>query len=159
MGIDVTELRYNDDIFHDVYLSYVECKNESVCENKITKYELDELNNILVNPVELLSIESFPDPPHVGRVLKIGPDGNIYVTVCDFHRTDASTKFETHVQNTVEELAVDGRVGILVITHDGFSINNNDYGIFGDEYPLNLYFAYDIRNSFGIDFDPLTGYL
>jgi hypothetical protein len=34
-----------------------------------------------------------------------------------------------------------------------------DYGILGYEYPLNLYFAYGIRNSFGINFDPLTGNL
>ena len=31
--------------------------------------------------------------------------------------------------------------------------------ILGKQYPLNLYFAYGVRNSFGIDFDPLTGYL
>ena len=42
------------------------------------------------------------------------------------------------------------------ISPDGDPIDN---GILGQEYPLNLYFAYGIRNSFGIDFDPLTGYL
>src|SRR5215216_5821070 len=26
----------------------------------------------------------------------------------------------------------------------------------GDEYPLNLYYAYGVRNSFGINFDPDT---
>jgi glucose/arabinose dehydrogenase len=31
--------------------------------------------------------------------------------------------------------------------------------ILGDEYPLNLYYAYGIRNSFGMDFDPVTGKL
>jgi aldose sugar dehydrogenase len=30
-------------------------------------------------------------------------------------------------------------------------------GVLGNEYPLNLYYAYGIRNSFGIDFDPVTG--
>ena len=159
LSIDVTESRYNDDIFHDVYLSYVECRNESICENKITRYELDKINNILVNPVELLSIESFPDPSHVGGVLKIGPDSNIYITVGDFHRTDASNKFETHAQNINDGTTVDGRGGILAITSDGFPIYEDGYGVFGNEYPLNLYFAYGIRNSFGIDFDPLTGYL
>lgn len=32
-------------------------------------------------------------------------------------------------------------------------------GILGDSYPLNMYSAYGISNSFGIDFDPLTGKL
>jgi glucose/arabinose dehydrogenase len=37
-------------------------------------------------------------------------------------------------------------------------ISNYD-NILGYDYPLNLYYAYGIRNSFGIDFDPITGYL
>jgi aldose sugar dehydrogenase len=32
-------------------------------------------------------------------------------------------------------------------------------GIIGDETPLNLYYAYGVRNSFGINFDPITGNL
>jgi glucose/arabinose dehydrogenase len=32
-------------------------------------------------------------------------------------------------------------------------------GILGNETPLNKYYAYGIRNSFGIAFDPLTGKL
>ena len=40
---------------------------------------------------------------------------------------------------------------------DGKPVNNQ--GILGDISPLNLYYAYGIRNSFGIDFDPVTGNL
>ncbi len=29
----------------------------------------------------------------------------------------------------------------------------------GDREPLNLYYSYRLRNSFGIDFDPITGKL
>ena len=32
-------------------------------------------------------------------------------------------------------------------------------GILGEEHPLNMYYAYGIRNSFGLDFDPVTGNL
>ena len=38
-------------------------------------------------------------------------------------------------------------------------LNPNGTGILGDKYPLNIYYAYGIRNSFGIDFDPVTGKL
>jgi glucose/arabinose dehydrogenase len=30
---------------------------------------------------------------------------------------------------------------------------------YSDNRPLNMYYAYGIRNSFGLDFDPLTGNL
>jgi glucose/arabinose dehydrogenase len=45
---------------------------------------------------------------------------------------------------------------ILRITLDGEPVPS---GTIGDIYPLNLYYAYGIRNSLGIDFDPLTGNL
>jgi hypothetical protein len=32
-------------------------------------------------------------------------------------------------------------------------------GIIGQTSPANKYFAYGIRNSFGLDFDPVTGKL
>jgi glucose/arabinose dehydrogenase len=32
-------------------------------------------------------------------------------------------------------------------------------GILGDEHPLDMYYAYGIRNGFGLDFDPVTGNL
>ena len=45
---------------------------------------------------------------------------------------------------------------ILGITENGQIVGN---GLIGKTYPLNLYYAYGIRNGFGIDFDPLTGKL
>ena len=51
----------------------------------------------------------------------------------------------------------DGRSGILRVTQNGTGVGNE--GILGDTEPLRKYFAYGIRNSFGIDFDPVTGYL
>ena len=51
----------------------------------------------------------------------------------------------------------DGRGGILRITFDGDVVGGK--GILGDKDPLNKYYAYGIRNSFGIGFDPVTGNL
>ena len=38
-------------------------------------------------------------------------------------------------------------------------VNQYNGGLLGKYYPLNLYFAYGIRESFGMDFDPVTGKL
>ena len=51
---------------------------------------------------------------------------------------------------------VDGTSGILRVTQEGQPVGE---GILGDTIPLRLYFAYGIRNSFPIDFDPITGTL
>ena len=148
----------NKDISHNVFLYYVTCKGKSTdCKNQIYKYDLDNKNNVLVNPKLLLSIPSFPDPAHIGGIIDIGPDNNLYVTVGNFENTVPDEPYKTKTQNFEDGKPVDGRAGILRITQDGKPVGTE--GILGNEYPLNLYYAYGVKNSFGIDFDPVTGKL
>jgi aldose sugar dehydrogenase len=155
LGIDIDKKQYPGFEVIYVYLSYVECESKESCESKVVRYELDNENNKLIYPKEIFSIKSFPDDSHVGGVVKVGPDHNVYVTVGDFTCTDCPP-FETLAENFENSIPPDGRAGILRMSPDGEPVDN---GIIGKEHPLNLYFAYGIRNSFGIDFDPLTGYL
>src|ERR687897_3058598 len=155
LGIDIDKKQYPGFEVIYVYLSYVECESKESCENKVVRYELDNENNKLIYPKEIFSIKSFPDDSHVGGVVKVGPDHNVYVTVGDFTCTDCPP-FETLAENFENSIPPDGRAGIMRISPDGDPVDN---GTIGKEHPLNLYFAYGIRNSFGIDFDPLTGNL
>ena len=147
----------NKELTHNVFLYYIECKKKNIdCENRVYRYELDNQNNELVNPKLLLSIPSFPDPSHIGGIIDIGPDENLYVTVGNFQNTIPSMVYKTPTQNYEDGEDGDGRAGILRITQDGKLVGQ---GIIGNEYPLNLYYAYGVKNSFGIDFDPVTGKL
>ncbi len=89
-------------------------------------------------------------PDHNGGKVAIGPDGNVYAVIGEVggHQTKA--------QNVKNGPPPDGTGGIMRVTPDGQSVPNSP---FGDEPPLSNYFAYGIRNSFGITFDPLTGKL
>src|SRR5829696_4276612 len=154
----------NKDIPYNVFLYYVTCKGKNTdCENQIFRYDLDNKNNVLVNPKLLVSIPSFPDPAHIGGIIDIGPDNNLYFTVGNFVNTIPDEPYKTKTQNFEDDEAVDGRSGILRITQDGKPVVDTAAlkggGIIGDEYPLNLYYAYGVKNSFGIDFDPVTGKL
>jgi aldose sugar dehydrogenase len=144
----------NNNISHNVFLYYVMCEGKNTgCENRIYRYDLDNKNNVLINPKLLLSIPSFPDPAHIGGIIDIGPDNNLYVTVGNFQHTIPSEVYRTKTQNFEDGKPVDGRAGVLRITQDGKPV---DKGIIGNDYPLNLYYAYGVKNSFGIDFDPVT---
>ena len=144
----------NNNISHNVFLYYVVCEGKNTgCENRIYRYDLDNKNNVLINPKLLLSIPSFPDPAHIGGIIDIGPDNNLYVTVGNFQHTIPSEVYRTKTQNYEDGKPVDGRAGVLRITQDGKPVGT---GIIGNEYPLNLYYAYGVKNSFGIDFDPVT---
>ena len=92
----------------------------------------------------------------MGGVIAVGPDNNLYVSVGDLDGTFRGKRYQTMAQNYQNSTIVDGRSGILRITQDGKPVGN---GILGNRPPLSLYYAYGIRNSFGFDWDPLTGKL
>jgi glucose/arabinose dehydrogenase len=119
--------------------------------NRLYRYELK--NNHLGDPKLLLNISAVSsklDGGHNGGKLLLGPDQNLYLIVGDLreHRTKA--------QNNQTGPAPDGTSVIYRITQDGDPAPGNP---FGNNALINKFFAYGIRNSFGMDFDPLTGKL
>lgn len=122
--------------------------------NRLFRYDL--VDNKLINPKLLLSLPALPGPRHAGGVVAIGPDKNIYLTIGDLDGTFRYRQYETKTQNFQNGVNPDGRSGILAVTQEGKPTGKHTLG---NSFPLNLYYAYGIRNSFGIDWDPVTGYL
>ena len=121
--------------------------------NRLYRYEL--LDGKLVNQKLLLDLPVNPGPRHAGGEVAIGPDKNIYVAIGDLDGT-FKKQFGTMSQNYLNGTLADGRSGILRVTPDGKPVGE---GIIGNKFPLNMYFAYGIRNSFGLDWDPISGKL
>jgi glucose/arabinose dehydrogenase len=121
--------------------------------NRLYRYEL--VDDKLVNPILLLDLPAVPGPRHNGGAIEIGPDQNIYVPVGDIDGSFIAGFAATKTQNFDDGVTADGRSGILRITQDGEPVGE---GILGHSMPLRLYYAYGIRNSFGLDFDPITGF-
>src|SRR5919112_6538895 len=145
-----------------VFLYFTEAKitdSEDVTQgkdplgNRLYRYELD--NNKLINPVLLLDVPATPGPRHNGGAIMIGPDNYLYIPIGDVDGSGNGK--ENKAQNYVNGIEPDGRGGILRITQDGGVVGG--VGIIGNEDPLNKYYAYGIKNSFGIGFDPVTGKL
>lgn len=147
-----------------VFLYFTESVNDGddLSESKIPLgnrlYRYDLVNDKLVNPKLLLDLPSTPGSAHNGGKIVLDGKGNIYLTIGDLNRSNAknSNSTITTVQNNQDGLYPDGRAGILRITEEGKPVGS---GIIGNRDPLDKYFAYGIRNSFGMAFDPLTGIL
>ncbi len=122
--------------------------------NRLYRYEF--VDNKLVNPKLLMNLPAYPGPRHNGGAIEIGPDQNIYIPVGDVDGSFQANFEATQTQNFAGGKVADGRSGILRLTQDGKIV---DDGILSDSMPLRLYYAYGIRNSFGLDFDPVTGKL
>lgn len=121
--------------------------------NRVYRYELS--GDALINPLLLMDLPANPGPRHNGGDIIIGPDNNLYVTIGDVDGSFKGPTTETKTQNYQDGVDPDGRGGILRISQDGQPTD----GILGDSIPLRIYYAYGIRNSFGIDFDPVSGNL
>jgi aldose sugar dehydrogenase len=121
--------------------------------NRVYRYELS--GDVLTNPLLLMDLPANPGPRHNGGDIMIGPDNNLYVSVGDVDGSFKGESTETKAQNYEDGVDPDGRGGILRITQDGQPTD----GILGDSIPLRIYYAYGIRNSFGMDFDPISGNL
>ncbi|MDP8941505.1 MAG: PQQ-dependent sugar dehydrogenase, partial [Thermoproteota archaeon] len=160
LGIAVAK---NDDNTTNVFLYYTEskerdgndeCPTSTDCKkgndplgNRLYRYEL--IDDKLKNPKLLLDLPTKPGPAHNGGIITLGPDNNVYLVIGEL------TSMGTQASNVQKGLAPDGRGGILRVTQDGRVVE----GILSNKTLLNLYYAYGIRNSFGMDFDPLTGNL
>jgi glucose/arabinose dehydrogenase len=165
---------------NDECSSTVSCSKENEpLGNRLYRYEL--VDNELVNPKLLLDLPTSSGASHNGGSLLIGPDKNIYLPMGE------GGYMEGQISNNDDGSPPDGRGGILRVSQQTVAIetrqavtietqaggdgeddedngNENDKdngidGILGDEDPLNKYYAYGIRNSFGIDFDPVSGKL
>ena len=146
-----------------VFLSYTESGNNedgSDVSNNIEPlgnrlYRYQYVDGQLIDPVLLLDLTAIPNnvnrTDHNGGKVAIGPDNNVYMIIGEVggHRTQA--------QNIENGPAPNGLGGVLRITQDGGLVD--DEPIFGTDLPLGVYYAMGIRNSFGIDFDPMTGNL
>jgi aldose sugar dehydrogenase len=143
--------------------------NDEAIRNRLYRYELSQDKQELVNPRLLLDLPATPGPTHNGGKIVIGSDDNVYLSIGDVGEHDVSDP--STIVNVEGGPEPDGRAGILRVTQDGEVVQMTDgqgieqkaeddnSSILGDEYPLNLYYAYGIRNSFGMDFDPVTGKL
>ena len=132
----------------NVFLYYTEAQGGEPVASRLYRYEL--ANDKLVNPVLLLDLPAVPGPRHNSGNILIGPDNNLYVSVGDLdgHITLA--------QNVNGASGVDGSSSILKITQDGQPVGQ---GILGESGISKKYYAYGLRNSFGMDFDPVSGKL
>jgi glucose/arabinose dehydrogenase len=134
-----------------VYLYYTESKGGDL-RNRVYRYEWNGQNQNLVNPTLILDLPALPGPNHDGGKLVIGPDHYLYAVIGDLNHRGK-------LQNTNDGPDPDDTSVILRVNpNDGSAVKDNPF-IKDANIAMHKYYAYGIRNSFGITFDPITGNL
>jgi aldose sugar dehydrogenase len=119
--------------------------------NRVYKYQWN--GQSLINPDLILDLPAEPGPNHDGGKIIIGPDGYLYAIIGDLNH-------DGQLQNFPDGPPPDDTGSIFrVNAEDGSAAPDNPFLNNGVDDVLSKYYAYGIRNSFGMDFDPLTGNL
>jgi aldose sugar dehydrogenase len=116
--------------------------------NRVYRYVWN--GNVLVSPTLILDLPVTPGPNHNGGTMTFGPDGKLYVVIGELNRNG-------QLQNNFSGSAPDNTGVIFRVNDDGSAPSDNPF--FSQGGNLAEYYAYGIRNSFGLAFDPLTGEL
>jgi aldose sugar dehydrogenase len=124
--------------------------------NLVYKYIYDENKKTLENRTLVLDLPGEPGPFHNGGKIAIGPhDGYLYVVIGDVSSGGGI------LDNQIPGRPPNDKSVILRVDRDsGSPVQDNPfYNYTGEMEKLRRYYAYGIRNSFGMAFEPVTGKL
>jgi glucose/arabinose dehydrogenase len=147
LGVAIANTTTTSSTTKTVFLYYTELVGDQV-KNRLYKYEWSSTGNLTGGQL-ILDLPGEPGPNHDGGKIAIGPDRMLYAVIGDLNR-------DGMLQNVIEGPLPDDTSVILRVDYDG---NGQGIALSGGGADLSKYYAYGIRNSFGFDFDPLTGIL
>ena len=139
---------WNNGGSEEVFLYFTENTTDDGIRNRVYKYNYDASQKALVNGTLVLDLQGEPGPFHNGGKITIGPDGYLYAVIGDISES------WSHLDNQVNGTMQGERSAIVRVDREtGEAPSDNPfYGIPGFE----KIYAYGIRNSFGLAFDPVT---
>jgi aldose sugar dehydrogenase len=131
-----------------VFLYFTE--NGQTLRNRVYRYNWN--GESLVNATLILDLPAIPGPNHNAGKLVIGPDHYLYVIIGDLNH-------DGKLQNFLDGPEPDDTGVIFKVNpNDGSAAPNNPFANSGNSV-LSRYYAYGIRNSFGLTIDPVTNML
>jgi glucose/arabinose dehydrogenase len=172
----------NSEVPRRVFLFYTESATQGgvPLANRVYRYTWNSTSGLLESPQIILDLPLTPGPNHNGGALVMGPpnqapgvgDGALlYAVIGDVNRNG-------QLQNIATGAAPDNSSVILRVRQDGTAAPGNPFtpycsgatsqtcsndGNCGSNGPCLLsvakYFAYGVRNSFGLALDPVNGRL
>ena len=148
---------------HFVYLYYsaTSAAGDSTTEsdwtgNRLSRFTYNTVSRLLESETPLLTFARDPaqanGPNHNGGPILFGPDGLLYGVTGELNRNRAEEN------NTAAATTSSGVGGIYRLTDTGAPAPGNPFAANANS-DFHKWYAYGVRNSFGLKFDPVTNVL
>lgn len=134
-----------------VFLYFTESNGQDQIRNRVYRYEWNPENQTLANATMVLDLPAEPGPDQNGGKLEVDRNGNLYAVIGELNR-------DGKLQNIRQGSAADDTSVIIRIRQDGSAVADNPFFNSADQ-KMQKYYAYGIRNSFGLAVDPISGFL
>ena len=134
-----------------VFLYFTESLGGEQTRNRVYRYEWNRENQVMVNGTMILDLPAEPESVHNGGKLETDRNGNLYAVIGDLSR-------DGQLQNVRQGPAADDTSVIIRIIQNGSGVTDNPFSKSNNE-KMQKYYAYGIRNSFGLAIDPISGLL
>jgi len=135
-----------------VYLYYTASATDGgdPISNSVKRFRYDPAGKTLSFVKKVIDLPATPGPSHDGGKISFGPDGKLYIVAGELNRNEQTSNYEDSPDLN--------RIGsILRINSSGSSVPTNPfYNAAKKKRVANDIYAYGIRNSFGMAFDPLS---
>lgn len=134
-----------------LYLSEA-ARDDQPVRNRVYRYQWNGNEHTLTNPTLILDLPATPGPNHPGGKIALGLDNYLYTAIGDLNN-------EGQLQNIEDGPEPDDSSVILKVSAlDGSPAVDNPF-LNSPDFKMNKYYAYGIRNTFGLAIDPVTGAL
>jgi glucose/arabinose dehydrogenase len=147
------------DHFVYLYYSHANTQGGAWTGNRVERFVYDEVAGTLTLDSLIINFAQDPNQAnganHDGGIIMIGPDDKLYIITGDLNRgrfTNPRIEQNTGTTNAA------GVGGIHRLNLDGTIPADNPFAAHPNN-SIKTYWAYGIRNSFGMTYDPLTGYV
>jgi glucose/arabinose dehydrogenase len=134
-----------------VFLYFTQSLGGDQTRNRVYRYEWNQENQVLVNGTMILDLPAEPESVHNGGKLEADRNGNLYAVIGDLSR-------DGQLQNVRQGPTADDASVIIRIIQNGSGAADNPFSKSSNER-MQKYYAYGIRNSFGLAIDPISGLL
>ncbi|MDN5846123.1 MAG: PQQ-dependent sugar dehydrogenase [Candidatus Nitrosocosmicus sp.] len=131
--------------------------------NKVYEYTWDGIGPFS-NPRLIMDMPAEPGPYHNGGKIRMDKSGNLYAVIGDL--TATNNTLQNYPQGKNQSISIPNNSSVIIRVNPSIESlipsHNPLYSYNSNNTKLNFakyYYAYGIRNSFGMDIDPLTGKL